>query len=222
MIDFFQITGSSSFAVRAALEEGGIEYAAHNVHPRRRDLAGFAEANPLKRVPAIRDGDVSIAETGAILLYLVERFPQAHLGPQPGDPGRADLLRWVVYLANSVHEIHYPLLWPGMVAADEVAHAAVQAKARERFDAVGAYLESQLEGREWCVGDSFSVADIYLYMLKGWEAYGSEHLGGPALDAHYARVGARPAIARTRELDDLDERLMRYHPELRGGEPIAD
>ena len=58
-------------------------------------------------------------------------------------------------------------------------------------------------------------------MLKGWESYADgQRLGGPAVDAHYARVGARPRIARTRELDDLDERLQRHHPELRGGKLI--
>lgn len=220
MIDFFQITGSSSFAVRAALEDGGIAYTPHDVHPRQRDLPGFAEANPLQLVPAIRDGDVHVFETGAVLLYLAERFPEANLGPQPGSADRGDLLRWIVYLSNTVHTIHYPVMWPAFLAADEVAHAAVQAKGREKFEQVGAFLESQLEGREWCVGDSCSVADLYLYMLKGWEAYGSGHLGGAALDAHYARVGARPGVARARELDDLDERLMRLHPELRGGKPI--
>jgi len=45
-------------------------------------------------------------------------------------------------------------------------------------------------------------------------------LGGEAVQSHYARVGARPAIARTRDLDDLDERLIRHHPELRAGRPI--
>lgn len=220
MIDFFQITGSSSFAVRAALEEGGIAYTPHNVHPRQRDLPGFAEANPLKQVPAIRDGDVTVAETGAVLLYLVERFPEATLGPLPGDPARGDLLRWMVYLSNTVHTIHYPVTWPAFLAADESGHEAVRAKGLARYNEVGAFLESQLAGRDWLAGDNLSVADIYLYMLKGWEAYGSPHFGGDALDAHYARVGARPGVTRARELDDLDERLIRHHPDLRGGEPL--
>ena len=220
MLDFFQITGSCSFAVRAALEEGRIPYTAHNVHPHRRDLPGFAETNPLQRVPAIRDGDVSIYETSACLLYLVERYPEANLGPQPGEAGRADLLRWMVHLANTVHDIHYPIQWPGFAADDEAAHNAIRAKGLAKFADVGAHLESELSGREWCLGDQFSVADIYLYMLKGWEAYGSPELGGPAVAAHYARAGTRPGIARARELDDLDERLIRHHPELRGGEPI--
>ena len=58
-------------------------------------------------------------------------------------------------------------------------------------------------------------------MLKGWENYSTAtRSAATQLAAHYERVGARPAIARARELDDLDERLLRYHPELRAGKPV--
>ena len=78
MIEFFQITGSASFAARMALEEAGADYEAVDIHPRRRDEpASFAEVNPLKRVPALREGDVTVYETGAVLLYLADRFPRA-------------------------------------------------------------------------------------------------------------------------------------------------
>ena len=221
MIELFQITGSSSFAVRAALEEGAVEYSVHDVHPRKRaEDAEFARVNPRMRVPAIRDGDVTVYETGAVLLYLVERFPAAGLGPQPGEPGRGDLLRWVVYLANTLHTIHYPLQYPAMLTTGDDGHEGITAKGRAAYEEAGAYLESQLTDRQWCLGDVFSVANISLYMLKGWESYGSPPLGGPALEAHFERVGARPAIARTRDLEDLDEHFRRHHPELRGGKPI--
>jgi hypothetical protein len=63
---------------------------------------------------------------------------------------------------------------------------------------------------------------MYLYMLVGWQFYKPGlKLGGDAVAAHFERVGARPAIARARELDDLDARLIRYHPELRAGKPVA-
>ena len=58
-------------------------------------------------------------------------------------------------------------------------------------------------------------------MLVGWQHYKPGLVvGGAAVQAHYARVGARPAIARARALDDLDERQLRRHPELRGGKPV--
>lgn len=223
MLELFQITGSCSFAVRAALEEAGVEYTTVDVHPRRRaDAAGFSTANPLQRVPALRDGDATVYETGAVLLYLVERLPGRGLGPAPGEPGRGELLRWVTWLSNTLHGAFQPLTSPQFLTDDPAGHEGISRKGWQKLDALGGYLDDELAGRRWCLGEEFSVADIYLYMLKGWESYSDGYaLGGEALAAHYARVGARPAIARTRELDDLDERLIRYHPELRAGKPIA-
>ena len=62
---------------------------------------------------------------------------------------------------------------------------------------------------------------IEFSVLVGWQHYKPGlAVGGEAVRAHYARVGARPAIARARALDDLDEHQIRYHPELRGGTPV--
>ena len=219
----YQITGSCSFAVRAALEEGAIPYRTVDVHPRERDVApGFAAANPLKRVGTLVDGEQAVYETGAILLYLVERFPEAGLGPLPGEPGRGDLLRWLAWLANTLHAIWWPLQVPGFLTTDDDGVEGIAAAGRRKVVAAGAYLEAELQRKEWCLGERFSVADVYLYMLTGWQHYNEDgtRLGRAAVQEHYARVGARPAIARARALDDLDERLMRFHPELRGGTPV--
>jgi glutathione S-transferase len=105
---------------------------------------------------------------------------------------------------------------------EPVAEAAIRARGREQMDAHGAYLERELARGPWCLGEMFSVADLYLYMLVGWQSYikGGYELGGERVREHYERVGARPAVVRSRQLDDLDERQLRYHPELRAGRPI--
>ena len=221
MLELFQITGSTSFAVRAALEEAAEPYETVDVHPRRRDeTPGFADLNPLRRVPVLRDGEVVVYETGAVLLYLVERLPGRGLGPLPGEPGRAELLRWILWLSNTLHHAYVPIQSPRFLTEDSAAWEGIGRRGREKLAAHGRYLEAELADRAWCLGDAFSVADIYLYMLKGWESYGDAVLGGEHVATHFARVGARPAIARARELDDLDERLLRHHPELRAGKPI--
>ena len=221
MLELFQITGSTSFAVRAALEEAGEPYVTVDVHPRRRDeVPGFAEVNPLKRVPALRDGDVDVYETGAVLLYLVERLPGRGLGPLPAEPGRAELLRWILWLSNTLHHAYLPMDAPQFLTEDRSGHEGIARKGLKKLGRYGDYIEGELTGRTWCLGETFSVADIYLYMLKGWESYGEARLGGPTLEAHFERVGARPAVERARELDDLDARLLRHHPELRAGTPI--
>lgn len=222
MITLFQITGSSSFAARAALECAGAEYEVVNVHPRRRDEApGFAEANPLKRVPTLRDGDVHVSETGAILLWIGDRFPDAGLAPAVGTPARADHYRWVTWCANTLHVGWWPIMAGFYFTDDESARTSVEARGRENMDRHGAHLEAWLCDHQWLAGDRPGVSDIYAYMLVGWASYYDDiTLGGAAVADHYARVGALPGVARARELDDLDERLIRFHPELRGGQPL--
>jgi glutathione S-transferase len=221
MIEFFQITGSASFAARMALEESGAAYEEVNIHPRRRDEpASFAEVNPLKRVPALREGDVTVYETGAVLLYLADRFPV--LGPAVGTPARADLYRWILWLADTLHPAWWPIMKSASADPEPDHEAAIRARGREQMDAHGAYLERELALGPWCLGDAFSAADLYLYMLTGWENYidGGYQLGGERVREHYRRVGERPAVVRSRELDDLDERQIRHHPELRAGQPV--
>lgn len=220
MVELFQITGSCSFAARAALEEAGVDYTVIDVHPRRRDeTPGFYEANPLARVPTLREDDVTVYETGAVLLWSAERFPEARLAPPVGSPRHAEYLRWVTWLANTLHGAWTPLQVPQFLADDPGAHDSIAKKGRENLDRYGEYLEGQLRGRPYCVGDQFTVADVYLYMLTGWQHYVPDGyvLGGAAVQEHFERVGARPAITRTRELDDLDERFIRQHPDMRGG-----
>jgi glutathione S-transferase len=223
MIELFQITGSASFAARAALEEAGADYATVDIHPRRRDeIPDFAVVNPLKRVPALREGDATVYETAAVLLWIAERFPGAALAPPQRDPLRGSCLRWLAWLGNTLHGAWSPVNVPQFLTEDPSGHDGFRAKGLSRLGEIGAYLEAELRTRTWCLGDVYSVADVYLYMLVGWQHYveGGYVLGGDAVQVHYARVGARPAIARARELDDLDERLIRHHPELRAGKPI--
>ncbi len=222
-MQLFQITGSSSFAVRAALEELGASYTVVNVHPSRRDSSpGFAAANRLRRVPTLVDGSEVVYETGAVLLYLGDRFPEVGLAPAPEASGRGAYVRWITWLSNTLHAIWYPVQYPAFLAEDPVAHPSIRAKGIQRATAVGAFIESELAGRDWCVGDSFTLVDIYLYMLTGWRSYNEEPIpfGGPNLERHFERVGDRPAIIRTRELDDLRLDLKRNHPELRGGQSL--
>ena len=206
--------------MRCALEEIGVGYEAIDIAPRDRSQPlAFAAVNPWRSVPALRDGEAEVYEIGACLLYLAERFPEAGLAPPVGEPARGSYLRWLVWLADAFRPLWERIMAPFFFTTQ--SEPGVRAKGLEDLAGVGDFLEAELEGRTWCLGERYSVADIYLYMLVGWQHYKPGLLvGGDAVQGHYARVGARPAIARARELDDLDERLLRHHPELRGGKRV--
>ena len=120
MLDFYQITGSTSFAVRCALEEIGVEYRAIDIEPFERSRpASFGQVNPWRRVPAICDGETEMYETGACLLYLAERFPAAALEPPPGDPSRGAYLRWLVWLSDTFRPLWERIMAPQFFTTDE-------------------------------------------------------------------------------------------------------
>jgi glutathione S-transferase len=197
-----------------------VAYEAIDITPYdRTQIRDLEHVNPWRTVPALRDGEAEVYEIGACLLYLAERFPAAELAPPVGDPARGSYLRWLVWLSDTFRPLWERIMAPFFFTTE--SEPAVRAKGLEDLARVGAFLEDQLEGRSWCVGERYSVADIYLYMLVGWQHYKPGLVvGGDAVQAHYARVGARPAIARSRQLDDLDDTLLRYHPELRGGKRV--
>jgi len=136
MIEFFQITGSSSFAVRCALEEIGVAYEAIDIAPfDRSQPPRFAEVNPLRSVPAIRDGDTDVYEIGACLLYLAERFPEAGLAPAFGDPARGPYLRWMVWLADAFRPLWERIMAPFFFTTE--SEPGVRAKGLEDAEQVG-------------------------------------------------------------------------------------
>lgn len=209
MITLFHIPGSSSFAAHCALEESELPYELVEIDRLDRTAPpAFVETTPTGRVPALRDGDAGLHECGAVLLWIAERSGE---GTGPVDPAdRADLLRWLFWTANTYHPSYEGFFVPTHLSDDESAHDGIRAKSLVAIEACGSLLERRLDGRDWIAGTAFTVADLYVYMLTGWASYLPDGgVGGPALEAHFARVGARPAVARVRDAEGLDERLQR-------------
>jgi glutathione S-transferase len=155
--------------------------------------SGYLELNPSGTVPTLVDGDLVLYETAAILEYLVETLPG--LGPRAGEPGRPELHFWLAWLTNNPMSTFYR--WykaDEMIGPDGVG--ALQAGAVTTLTTQGAWLEQQLAGREWLIGDSPSVADFFLQGLAGWaDEIEGLSFGGDAVAAHVARTVALPSVA---------------------------
>lgn len=176
--------------VRWALEEAGLTYRVEST-PFDDRGADHLVAQPFGQVPWLTDGDITIFESGAILLHLAEKSTAL----MPTDPrGRAKVLEWVIAALNSVDVPGQP--WalfrlmdlPGDVPEAEFIDGFLKA----RLDR----LEAVLTGRAWLAGDSFSVADLLMVdvlrpvdQLDGLANF-------PACRAYVARITARPAFVK--------------------------
>lgn len=198
MIKFYSVPGTSATTVHFALEELGADYKLVQVERRNRDNpAEFKQVNPLGRVGAIDDDGVKVYETGAILLYLGDKFEDKKLAPKINTSERADYYRWIVYLSNTIHAGYMPYYLAGRLTSDELAQKEISDASAKSLVESFRYIDSQLEGKDYLLGDEFSLADLYLYMLAcpNWTITMAEEVDKmPNLKAHWERINNRENV----------------------------
>jgi glutathione S-transferase len=175
--------------VRWALEEAGLPYRVKSVPFRSRNAQHFTH-QPFGQVPWLTDGDISIFESGAILLHLGERSDAL----MPADPrGRSEALEWLFAALNSVEMASLP--WSILAFSGDAGKTPEWKRFDEFLKARLKHLEPVLERREWLAG-SFSVADILMVdVLRLVDRFDglAEY---PACRDYVARATARPSFVK--------------------------
>ena len=148
----------------------------------------FLEVSPLGKIPAIRDGEVTVSDTVAITLYLADKYKSPNdLAPAIDDPRRGEYLRWLVFQASSVE--------PAMMQAASKFETKRQSAGWGDVDTVVEALETRLSKADpWLLGDWFTAADLVLGGAVGWAMNWNMFPKRPALEAYVARLHARPAF----------------------------
>ena len=175
--------------VRWALEEAGLPYRVKGVPFANRNAAHFAH-QPFGQVPWLTDGDLSIFESGAIMLHLAERSEAL----KPADPrGRSEVIQWLFAALNSVEMASLP--WFLLKFAGDTVESPGRKHLDEFLKTRLTHVEAVLAGREWIAGD-FSVADIVmadvLRLVDRFDGL-AEH---PACRGYVARGSVRPAFVK--------------------------
>ena len=173
--------------VRWALEEAGLPYRVESVPFRGRDSEHLAH-QPFGQVPWLTDGDISLFESGAILLHLGERSERL----MPRDPrSRAEVVEWVFAALNSVEMASLP--W-SLLAFSGLKVGTPEWQVLDDFVSIRLrYLEPVLAEREWLAG-AFSIADILMAdVLRLLERF-DRLTNHPACRAYIARATERPAF----------------------------
>jgi glutathione S-transferase len=169
----------------------------------------YLKLNPNGLIPVLQDDDLVLYETAAIVLHLVDSFPQAGLAPAVGTPERAEFYKWLVWLSSTLQAMmpHY-FYSDRMVAPGNAAGAAeVKAQAEARIATLIDQLDDRLGQQPWMAGERFSALDPYTFMLCRWTrgmqrpARTLPHLGPwlhkmlerPAVQAVIEAEGLQPA-----------------------------
>jgi len=150
----------------------------------------YSQINTRNYVPLLGlDDGTEVSEAGIILQYLGDLEPAAGLAPAHGTTERRELNQWLTFLGTELHKTYSPWLFHPEVG--EVA----QAYARRRVAARYAIVEQQLVGRTWLLGETFSVADAYLFVMVNWAAAAKTPLADfPNIRAWFERMKARPQV----------------------------
>jgi glutathione S-transferase len=193
--------GACSLSPHIALEEAGLAYEAISAPTKTKQLpdgSDFRQVNPLGYVPylVLPDG-TGLAEGPAIVQYIADQVPAKKLAPPNGTLARYQLQSWLNFIGTELHKGFSPLFNPAM--PDEAKQLAKD-KLAERLK----HVDAQLAGRQYLMGDDFSVADGYLFTVTNWAKPMQIDLSSyPNLVAYRERVAARPAVQAAMKAEGL-------------------
>lgn len=157
----------------------------------------FLAINPKAEVPTLVLPDGSImTESAAMMIHIAEQYPGAGLAPMPGEAGRAEFLRWQVYLAASLYGSDLRLFYPQRFTTEASGAEGVKARAAETMMHEFAIYAAALGGRTFMLG-KLSAVDIYAAMLCSWAPdMGELFAKHPNLKQMYDAVVAHPVVAK--------------------------
>ncbi|MEG0148436.1 MAG: glutathione S-transferase family protein [Comamonas sp.] len=166
--------------------------------------AQYLAINPMGKVPALQHGDTVVTETGAILAYLAELYPEKQLAPAMGSPERGSYLRWLFFVAGPVEAVSTAKTegWLNGQTPQQAVTAGFG-----RFDDVVATLLHAVRGKQYVCGTHFTAADLYLASYLGWSMQQGTLPALPEFSAYALPLLARPASARADALDGPLEQL---------------
>jgi len=153
----------------------------------------YLKINPMGKVPALQDGDATLAEAAAICAYVAERYPQAKLAPPVGDPARAKYLYWLFFSPGCIE----PAIMQLATKVEMNPVAAGWGDAQRVIDV----LDNALQKGPWLLGDNFTAADV---MIGSGLNFGMRLFkmipARPSFEAYVARCMARPAFQRAEKI----------------------
>ena len=193
--------GACSLSPHIALHEAGLAFdavlASTKTH-KLQDGTDYYTINALGYVPVLElDNGERLREGPAIVQYIADQVPDKQLAPANGTLARYRLQEWLTFIGTELHKGFSPLFNP---ATPEEYKPMVRERLLQRLQ----WVDSQLAGKQYLMGDQFTVADGYLFTVTNWTQPTKLDISGLAnLAAYRERVGARPAVQAAMKAEGL-------------------
>lgn len=202
MLIIHHLNRSRSERIVWLMEELGLEY---RLDAHRREANGAAPAamrdiHPLGKAPIVTDGDTVLAESGAIVEYIVHRYGKGRLAVEPGAPGYAGYLYWLHFAEGSLMSLMLIVLTVSRIP--EAKESAVRARLADRMARMLAFVDGELAGHDFFAGGEFTAADVMMVFafttVRHFLDYDLSPYGN--IQAYLKRIEARPAYRKAMEI----------------------
>ena len=184
--------GACSLSPHIALHEAGLTFESVLASTKSKKLVDgtdYLTINPKGQVPLLElDDGQRLSEGPVIVQYIADLVPEKGLAPPAGTMARYRLMEWLNFITSELHKSFGPLF---NAAMPEEGKALYRTRLSDKFR----WVDAQLDGKTWLMGDTFTVADGYLFNVSNWAKHvGLDLSGFTQLQAYLQRVAARPAV----------------------------
>ena len=193
--------GACSLSPHIVLRETGLNFELEQVNNQEKKTKSgqdFWAVNPKGQVPVLElDNGEKLTEGPIVVQYLADQKPAAGLLPPAGSMERYRVQEWLNFITSELHKSFGPIFRP--TTPEEFKNISKE-NLGKRFD----YLDKHFAGRQYLMGDKFTVADAYLFTVLRWTARIQMDLGKwPNLKAYVDRIAARPKVQEALKAEGL-------------------
>lgn len=193
--------GACSLSPHIVLREAGLNFELEQVNNQEKKTKSgkdFWQINPKGQVPVLElDNGERLTEGPIVVQYLADQKPAAGLIPACGSPERYRVQEWLNFTTSELHKTFGPIFRP---TTPDAFKALSKENLGKRFD----YLDKHFANRAYLMGDTFTIADAYLFTVLRWTARIEIDLARwPNLKAYFDRVAARPRVQEAMKAEGL-------------------